>query len=272
VYTLCDSKDGLKDGLIDDPRRCSFQPSRDLRRCAAGEDTDSCFSAPQIGTLEKIYGDIKSQGKRIFPGLPVGSEMAGSNGRSGWDQWIVRETPGKTTAYSFAESFFRYMAFPRKDEAIELSTFEIEKIPQRLGWIHNILDATDPDLSRFRNQKGKMLMYFGWADPTLNAQMGVDYYESVLQKMGGSTKEFFRLFMQPGVFHCGGGVGPGNFEPLLVVMEWVESKKAPDHIKAAQIANGKTIRTRPLCPYPQVARYSGTGSINQAENFRCVNP
>jgi feruloyl esterase len=154
IYTLCDDKDGLKDGLIDDPRRCGFQPSRDLPRCASGDDNAKCFTEAQIGTLEKIYGDIKSQGKRIFPGWPVGAEVAAANGRSGWDQWIVRETPEKTIAYTFAESFFRHMAFPRKEEGIDVAAFDVEKDAKRLDWIRNILDATNPDLTAFRDRKG----------------------------------------------------------------------------------------------------------------------
>jgi feruloyl esterase len=272
IYALCDGKDGLKDGLIDDPRRCDFKPSRDLPRCAAGSDDATCFTDAQIGTLEKIYGDIKSQGKVIFPGWPVGAEVAGADGRSGWDQWIVRETAEKTISASFAESFFRYMAFPRQDQGIELSAFDVEKHAPQLEWIHAILDATNPDLSAFRDRKGKMLMYFGWADQSLNPQMGVDYYESVVQKLGPATTDFFRLFMQPGVFHCGGGVGAGSFDPLLTVMDWVERGKAPDRITGSQIVNGKTLRTRPLCPYPQTAKYVGTGSIDEAANFRCVAP
>jgi feruloyl esterase len=102
--------------------------------------------------------------------------------------------------------------------------------------------------------------------------MGVDYYESAVQKMGPRTQDFFRLFMQPGVFHCGGGVGPGSFEPLLDVVAWVEEAKAPDRIVAARIVDGKTLRTRPLCPYPQVAKYNGTGSIDDADSFRCTAP
>jgi hypothetical protein len=272
IYAVCDDKDGLKDGLIDDPRRCDFQASRDLPRCAAGEDNANCFTEAQIGTLNKIYGDIKSQGKRIFPGWPVGAEIAGADGRSGWDQWFIRETGEKTIAYSFAESFFRFMAFSRKQDGIELTAFDVEKDAPRLEWIHNILDATSPDLTAFRGRKNKMLMYFGWADQSLNAQMGVDYYESVREKMGSNTQEFFRLFMQPGVFHCGGGVGPGSFEPLLVVVDWVEQGKAPDRITAAQIVKGKTVRTRPLCPYPQTAKYKGAGSIDEADNFLCAAP
>lgn len=272
IYAMCDDKDGLKDGLIDDPRRCGFQPSRDLSRCEAGGDNPKCFTDAQIGTLEKIYGDIKSKGKRIFPGWPVGAEVAGADGRSGWDNWIVRETQEKTIAASFAESFFRYMAFPRKEQSIELRAFDVEKHASQLEWIRSLIDATNPDLTAFRDRKGKMLMYFGWADQSLNAQMGVDYYESVVKKMGQQTPDFFRLFMQPGVFHCGGGVGAGSFDPLLVVMDWVEQGKVPDRIIGSRILSGKTVRTRPLCPYPQTAKYKGSGSIDDAANFNCALP
>jgi feruloyl esterase len=153
-----------------------------------------------------------------------------------------------------------------------LTAFDVDKDVPKLDWIHDILDATNPDLTRFRDRKSKLLMYFGWADQSLNAQMGVDYYESAVQKMGPRTQDFFRLFMQPGVFHCGGGVGPGSFEPLLDVVAWVEEAKAPDRIVAARIVDGKTLRTRPLCPYPQVAKYNGTGSIDDADSFRCTAP
>jgi len=272
IYTLCDAKDGLKDGIIDDPRRCNFQPARDLPRCEAGGDTPQCFTSAQIGTLERIYGDLRSQGKLVHPGWPVSAEIAGADGRSGWDQWIVRETSERTIAYNFAESFFRYMAFPRKEQGIDARSFNLERDAPRLEWIHAILDATDPDLTAFRDRKNKMLMYFGWADPSLNGQMGVNYYESVVSAMGPRTQDFFRLFMQPGVFHCGGGVGAGSFEPLLEVVAWVEQGKAPDRITAARIVNNKTVRTRPLCPYPQTAKYKGSGSIDEAENFVCAAP
>ncbi|MBI4908715.1 MAG: tannase/feruloyl esterase family alpha/beta hydrolase [Acidobacteria bacterium] len=271
IYELCDAKDGLKDGIIDDPRQCGFRPARDLARCA-GSDNARCFSDAQIGALEKIYGDITSNGQLVHPGWPVSAEVAGANGKSGWDQWIIRENGEKTIAHGFAESFFRYMAFPRKDQGIELRQLDVNKHWPQLSWIRTILDATDPDLTAFGDRKGKLLMYFGWADQSLNAQMGVNYYESVLKKLGPKTREFFRLFMQPGVFHCGGGVGAGSFEPLPILVDWVENGKAPDRITGSQVVDGKTLRTRPLCPYPQVARYNGSGSVNEAVNFRCVEP
>lgn len=275
IYELCDDKDGLKDGLIDDPRRCGFQPSRDLARCApaAALDDPRCFTSPQIGALEKIYGDIRgANGQLLYPGWPVSAEVVGPDGKSGWNHWIIRETGEKTIAHGFAESFFRFMAFPRKEQGVELRDFDVTKHAEQLDWIRTILDAKDPDLSAFRDRQGKLLMYFGWADPSLNARMGINYYESVVQKLGSATTGFFRLFMQPGVFHCGGGVGPGSFEPLPIVVDWVERGLVPDRITASQTSNGTITRTRPLCPYPQVARYSGSGSVDEAVNFRCVAP
>ena len=269
IYANCDAKDGLKDGLIDDPRRCDFRPSRDLSKCAEGADNTDCFTAAQIGALEKFYGDVPSNGQRYFPGWPLGVEVAGPNGRSGWDNWIVNEKGPTSISVNFSENFFRYLAFPEKNPKYELSSFNFEQDVKKLAWIHGVLDATDTDLSSFKKRGGKLLMYFGWADPALNAQMGVDYYESVTAKMGATTPEFFRLFMVPGMFHCGGGVGCSSFDKLTPLLQWVEHGTNPDHIVGARIVDGKTDRTRPLCPYPQVAKYKGAGSTDDAQNFVC---
>ena len=271
VVTQCDAIDGLADGLIDDPRRCTFQPSRDLPRCADGGVNPDCFTSAQIGTLEAIYGDVMSRGRRIFPGWPVGAEVAGPNGRSGWDGFIVRDH-GQTEAVSFAESFFRYMAFPQRRAEFDLADFDFDRDPARLGWIHSVLDATESDLSRFRDRGGKLLMYFGWADAGLNPMMGVNYYEDVLETMGPETHDFFRLYMVPGMFHCSGGVGTSTFDMLTPLIKWTEQGTAPDRILSSRIVKGKPVRTRPLCPYPQVAKYKGTGSIDEAVNFTCVEP
>lgn len=271
IYAKCDAADGVKDGLIDDPRRCDFQPARDLPACAAGADDSGCFTAAQIGSLEKIYGPVVSRGQKIFPGWPVGAEIAGPNGRSGWEPWLIHDgTP--TIEVTFAQTFLEHMAFPEKDSKTNISNFDFDKDPARLEWIHEVMDATDPDLSAFQKRGGKMLMYYGWADQSLNAQMGVDYYESVLHRMGAPTMSFFRFFLVPGMFHCGGGVGTSTFDMLTPLVQWVEHGSAPDRIAAARVVNGKPVRTRPLCPYPQTAHYRGTGSIDDAENFHCAAP
>jgi feruloyl esterase len=271
VYAGCDNTDGLKDGLIDDPRRCDFQPSRDLPVCSGAETAD-CFTESQIASVETIYRDLVLNGKRVAQGFPVGAEIAGPNGRSGWDGWIVRDGQLSQSAL-FAESAVRYMAFPKPVPEYDLHWFDLERDAHLFEWVGKLANARDPDLTRFRDRGGKILMYFGWADPALNPLMGVEYYEDVLRRMGASTRDFFRLYMMPGVFHCSGGIGPACFDPLANLIPWVEHGKAPEAIVASHVGEGgKVLRTRPLCPYPQVARYRGQGSMDDAANFRCVDP
>jgi feruloyl esterase len=138
--------------------------------------------------------------------------------------------------------------------------------------VRDILDSTDPDLSAFRQHNGKLILYFGWADPQLNPLMGVEYYESVNAKMGPSTTDFARLFMVPGMAHCGGGIGTSVFDVATPLLNWVESGTAPNQIAASRVVDGKVVRTRPLCSFPEVARYKGTGSIDDAANFSCTRP
>jgi hypothetical protein len=278
VYEKCDAVDGLKDGLIDDPRRCNFQPARDLPHCSTGTDQSDCFTADQIAAVERIYGDVMSQGKRIFPGWPVGAEVAGPNGQSGWLGQEVNGPNGTGAWTSYGASFLRFVAPGAKadnspvDPDRLFSQFDVDKDPARMEEIRQIWDATDPDLSAFRRRGGRMLMYFGWADPQLNPRMGVEYYEQVVEAMGASTGEFFRLFMVPGMFHCGGGVGTSQFDAATPVVKWVENGTAPERIEAARVVSGKVVRTRPLCVYPQVERYKGSGSIDDTANFTCAKP
>jgi feruloyl esterase len=277
VYDQCDAKDGLKDGVIDDPRRCDFKPARDLPRCTEGTDQADCFTASQIAAVERIYGDVMSQGKRYFPGWPAGAEIAGPNGQSGWMGQQINGVNGPGAWTSYALGFLRFVAPGAKAATADtdtqlLSRFDIDKYPLRMEELRLILDATDTDLSAFRNRGGKLLMYFGWADPQLNPRMGVEYYEQVVEQMGASTGDFFRLFMVPGMFHCGGGVGTGVFDTATPLVKWVESRTPPDRIEASRVVSGKVVRTRPLCDYPRVARFKGSGSIDDAANFACVKP
>ena len=269
IYDRCDAMDGLKDSLIVDPRKCDFRASRDLPVCSGADGAD-CFTQAQIGTLETIYSQLSLGGKSVAPGWPVGAEIAGPNGISGWNGWIVREQ-GMGQAAQYAESALRYMVFDKPDPGYEITQFNLEKDAPRLESIGKVMNATDTDLSRFHQRGGKLFMYFGWADPALNPLMGVTYYERVAERMGATTNDFFKLYMLPGVFHCSGGVGPATFDPLEQLVPWVEHGKAPDRVAAAQVEGGKVLRTRPLCPYPQTAQYSGLGSLDDEANFRCVD-
>ena len=277
VYEQCDAKDGLKDGLIDDPRRCDFSPGRDLPHCAEGTDQPDCFTADQVRALERIYGDVMSQGKRFFPGWPVGAEIAGPNGQSGWIGQEINGPSGAGAWTMFGYNFLRFVAAP-KDGTIDadpvraFSQFDLDKYSTQVEEAHQIIDANDPDLTLFRRHGGKLLMYFGWADPQLNPRMGVEYFERATEKMGDATGDFFRLFMVPGMFHCGGGVGTSVFDAATPLVNWVETGRAPARIEASRVVAGAVVRTRPLCPYPQVARYKGSGSIDESANFTCVKP
>jgi feruloyl esterase len=271
VYGKCEATDGVADGLIDDPRTCAFTPSADLPRCASDADGPGCFTSAQIRTLETIYGGVKRNGAELFPGWPVGAEIAapGATTRSGWMPWFVAPPNNAPIQTNFAETFFKYMAFGRPNPSYDWLTFNADADLDKLQWTRGVLDATDPDLSRFKARGGKIVSYFGWADPVLNPMMGVTYYESVTQKLGPSTTDFYRMFMVPGMFHCSGGIGVSTFDALTPLVEWVEKGTAPPSIIGSRLVDGKPMRTRPLCPYPEIAKYKGTGSIDDAANFRC---
>ena len=265
VYSRCDAADGLEDGVIDDPRQCDFDPTLHLPMCDWAL-TGECFTPGEVETLRAIYDGPMSKGKRYFPGQPVGAEAG-----DGWNRWIVSDR-GPTIGLRFAETFFRFLAFTPDEPDFDWHTFDFDTDPDRVT-IRKILDATDPDLSAFRARGGKILTCFGWADTALNPMMGVNYYEDVRQTMGSeTTSDFYRLFMVPGMFHCGGGLGTDRFDALTPLVNWVEGGAAPDQIPAARVERGEVTRTRPLCPYPQVAAYLGAGSIDDAKNFACVLP
>jgi hypothetical protein len=276
VYAKCDAIDGVSDGLIDDPRRCTFNAAADLPRCANGADGATCMTAAQIQALETIYGGVKRNGAPFFPGWPVGAEIAapGLNGAlaSGWLPWLVPGGSAPAIQTLFGETFFKFMAFGRANPTYDWMTFNIDADLDKLQATRATLDAVDPDLSRFKARGGKIVSYFGWADPALNPLMGVRYYEAVAQRLGPSTAGFYRLFMVPGMFHCGGGIGVSTFDALTPVVEWVEKGTVPASILGSKIVDGKAVRTRPLCPYPEVAKYKGSGSIDEAANFTCAKP
>jgi feruloyl esterase len=278
VMAKCDAIDGLKDGLIDDPRKCNFDPAHDVPACAAGTDGADCLTPAQAEAIGKIYSGPTSNGKPFFPGFMPGSEavvagLFGGGTGSGWLNVIVTTQPdGKPADFNLAENTMRYLVFNPPKPDYDYKTFDFDRDIHLLDAWSSKADAKNTDLAKFHKRGGKLLMTVGWADSILQPMASVNYYEQAAAKNGPATSDFFRLFMVPGMAHCAGGIGPDRHDPMTAMVDWVEKDKAPASMVASRVVDNKVVRTRPLCSYPQVARYSGQGSIDDAANFRCVAP
>ena len=280
ALSACDANDGVKDGVIENPVACHFDPSVLLCK---GTESDSCLTEAQISTLKKIYsGPSDSKGKPMYLGYSPGGEPGGN----GWGGWISGAGAGKSLQYAFGTNFFKYMVFDNPDWDIKNYSVEhdMRVADDKVG---QILNATDPNLKKFKDRGGKLIVYHGWSDAAIPPTNAIEYYKSVVSKMGAKqTDSFVRLFMVPGMQHCGGGPGPSNFGQISdvesdaqhdinrAVEHWVEDGVAPKQIvatkyKSASPASGVE-RTRPLCPYPQVAQWKGSGSTDDAANFTCA--
>jgi hypothetical protein len=279
----CDALDGLKDNQIDDPTRCRFDPSVLL---CTGPETDACLTAPQVETLKKIYAGARdAKGNQLSPSLVPGGET----GFLGWENWVSGTAPGKSSMSSLSRQFFKRMVF--EDENWDFKSLNLERdlkrAEQKLG---SILNATNPDLKAFKKRGGKLIIYMGWNDAAIPPEMSINYYKSVVAKMGQRDSDsLLRLYMVPGMQHCVLGPGPHWFGQVFgcvtceakhnivtSIEDWVERGIAPDTIIATKykndIARTDLARTRPLCPYPKVAQYKGSGSIDDAANFVCQAP
>lgn len=271
VMEKCDAIDGAKDGLIADPRQCTFDPAADLKICETGGD--DCFTKAQVETLKTIAGGVQVNGKKVFPGVVPGTEGLDPAGVSGWEEWVISEK-GPSRQLAYGETFVKNMALlPASGKQLDWKTYDFNTQFEKTGIVKGLVDADNPDLSEFHKRGGRMITYFGWSDPALNPLMGVEYYEAVRKAMGEKeTENFYRLFMVPGMFHCRMGYGADTFDAFTPLMDWVENGKAPEVIQAKQVIAGKTTMTRPLCPYPQSAKYSGSGDVKDGGNFACAAP
>jgi feruloyl esterase len=268
VLAACDTLDGVEDGLIENPGVCRFDPSE---LACTDNDAATCLSPPQVQAVKRIYTDIRrTDGTKIFPGFPHGSEL-------GWYQ-MASNYLGSNGQVTWAETLYRYFVFQDPDWNFATMNVDrdVEYADQRVGKLMNSMDA---NLRPFRDRGGKLIQYHGWADWGITPYNSIDYFNSVVTTVGGSTsdsardevQDFHRLFLMPGVSHCRDGVGPDTFDGLGALEAWVERGEAPERIEAAKIVDGRSVRTRPLCPYPQVARYNGSGSIDDAANFTCAS-
>ena len=242
--------------------------------CQAGDDPASCLTDKQVTTVRAIWsGGKTADGERIYPGLVPGGEAA----PGAWEQWMTGSEPFAGIHFQAADGFFKYMVFEdpewdfRSFDWDADLTFAIEKVGP-------VLDARNPDVDAFRDRGGKLIVYHGWADPDISALSAIDYYEAVASRLDGdtdrhaglaATAEFYRLFLVPGMGHCRGGPGPDQFDALSALEAWVEQDTPPERITASKVQEGEVLRTRPLCPYPQEATWTGQGSTDDAANFVC---
>ena len=267
VMTACDALDGLTDGQIDDPRRCNFDPS--VMTCPAGTDRADCLSADEVDTVRRWYdGPRNRAGERLFPGLPRGSERF-------WPVWWIGTADRPALAPGLALGYLRYVGFEQDPgPAYAAEDFDFERDPPRLEYMGRLIDALDPDLSRFEAAGGKLLMYHGWSDALVVPQPTIEYYEAVLARMGGGGRvgRFFRLFMVPGMGHCWELQGAGHdlFDPLAALEAWVEQGVVPDRIVAERPASGsRPASSRPLCAFPAKAVLDGARDGARAGSYDC---
>ncbi|WP_157979172.1 tannase/feruloyl esterase family alpha/beta hydrolase [Rhodoferax ferrireducens] len=275
VLQQCDSIDGVTDGVLDDPRQCKLDLSSIA--CTTG-DSSTCLTQPQITAITKIYAGTKNPrtGATLFPGYFPGGE----EGTGGWAFTGSFGGPPAT-----GTSWMRYAVF--EDPNWDWRTFDFDsQADKAFAKLSSLVDATNPDLGAFQRRGGKLIQYHGWSDIYITPQVSVDYASAVKATMGSSTADsFYRLYMVPGMQHCQGGPGPNLFggssqgapvkadptnDVLSAVMAWVEQGQAPSHIVSSRRgSNGEVERTRKLCPFPQRAVYSGTGSTNAEASFVC---
>lgn len=264
VFKQCDALDGITDRILNDPRDCKFDFSK-LPLCSSDTVDPSCFTKAQLAAIQSVYNPLIVNDKMIYPGFPFGLEAE----ISAWDLWITGTNPfmgGEPSFhYSFGTELFKYLVFSNPDW--QYNTYDFENFFEKTQYASSYLDATEADYSGFKKNGGKMILYHGWNDAAISAFSTIQHYEKALEK-NGESDDYIRLFLLPGVLHCGGGTGPDMIDWVSQIMAWVEEEKAPDEIVLAKIENGETVMERPVFPYPQLSIYNGTGNSNKVESFK----
>ncbi len=259
AVSACDASDGVKDGLIENPERCRFDPG--VLQCN-GSHASGCLTTAQVDTARLIYSSaVNRRTGRSIAGLLPGSEL-------GWTDlgWTA-------SARATGVDQFRFLVFGRPDWSVDRFDFDADTV--RAEEVDGgTINALDPNLKPFFDRGGKLIQYHGWSDPQISPAASTQYYTRVVDTLGpaANVQASYRLFMAPGMGHCGGGEGPNTFDMVTALEQWVEHGRPPDQIRASHATNGVVDRTRPLCPYPQVSSYKGTGNTDDAANFVCRAP
>jgi feruloyl esterase len=280
AVAACDAQDGVTDGIINNPRQCHFDPS--VLQCKAS-DADDCLTAPQVAAAKKLYAGPRGRdGKQIFPGLEPGSEFI-------WGFLVKGPEP------FLGADFFKYAVHDGKD--FDWHTMDLDSnVAAATEKLAADINNTDPDLSKFASRGGKLILYSGWGDALIQPGNAINYYDSVRKAQPAGADKFVRLYLAPGMGHCSSGPGPNAFggtrylnagqpnppvldpdhDMIAAVVAWVEQNRPPQAIIATKYLNDDEAKgiamQRPLCPYPAVATYSGSGDTNDAKNFSCATP
>ena len=285
IVANCDKRDRIKDGIIADPRACHFDPAK--LTCKSGH-THNCLTAAQVKSLNAVLSE-HTVGDTTIPAIQA---AGGELNPNGWPTWITGPERGKSAMVAYGTGYFANMVYD--DPKWNFRTFDpAAGLAAAREKTSEALNATNSDLSAFRDRGGKLILYHGWADAAISPIFSIDYYQEVQQKLGkDQTASFTRLYLMPGVQHCAGGPGPDSIgqwglpamkdstagnNVIHALQDWVEDGKAPQVITATKYAEGadhhadphKVVMTRPLCPYPQQAHYKGKGDRNDAASFEC---
>ena len=264
AINACDAIDGVKDGVIEDPKRCNYDPKA-LVGTSAGDCGD--FTEADADIIRKIWnGPRREDGSFLWYGQSRGAELGALA--------ATRGTPLKPQAFAFTVDWLKYFLTGNTQfDWTTMTQAAYERYwDQSLEEFGAVIGTDNPDLTAFRDGGGKLVLWHGWADPLITAEATIDYYSRLQRQMGGpeKTAQFLRFFLAPGVGHCGGGAGPGPYGQLDTLLSWVEDGKAPETLTAAKRGPGGVVtRSRPLCRYPLVAKYKGSGSTDDAASFVC---
>ena len=258
AISACDAADGVVDGLIDSPQRCDFDPA--VLQCE-GAKNGSCLTAAQVGTVRMLYtSPVNPSTNREITGLVPGSEL----------NWT--ELGWTNSARATGLELYRYLVYGDPNWTIDRFDFDTD-IVKAEETDDETLNALDPDLKPFFARGGKLLAYHGWSDAQISPLNATQYYERVVESVGSAEEvhDSYRLFMAPGMGHCGGGEGPSVFDKMALIEAWVEEGQAPDHVLATKFGpEGEVEMRRPLCAYPARAVYDGNGDPKREESFSCA--
>jgi len=257
VLAACDAKDGVTDGVLENPGACSFDPK--VLQCTGQEDS-ACLSPAQVESATRMYAGARHPSTKasVLPGLAPGAEL-------GWN--VI----GNAQPLVLAVDAFKYVVM--KDKAWDATRFNAgTDLDLALGADpDDVLGSTNADLRPFFARGGKLLMYHGWSDPQVTPYNTINFFHKVLATQGGAgVGTSVQLYMVPGMNHCQGGPGTDSFDKVRAIEDWIKAGSAPSRIEAAHLTNGAIDRTRPLCPWGQVAKWNGTGSTDDTANFACV--